>query len=658
MNPPEQLAKTKMPSRSVGRRFVLIGLALIGLAFLLWFGSMGYLAWSLQGRAARLVQMANDPKTLSLAVATNEVHGARQELTLLRGEMSPLLWFGARLGGDAGAAEPLADAGVEAITAGDDALTALAPALGDMSLSSLSMSSIPRVLDAIVTARPALARARSRLDLAAITLSHIRGPLSPTVEKGVNQATKLVELARQGMGGALVAPELLGRDESRTYLVLVQNSDELRASGGFISNVGRIELKHGTVISQTFQDSYSVDDFTKYYPDPPKPIFDYMAADQWVFRDSNWSPDFPTAARDAIRLYQVSRPEKIDGVIAINQKTVQMLMGGLEPLDVQGLAEQVTSANALQIFQDAWNPAPLQPGQSEGTATLEWALNRKQFVGSAVRAAMDKLFTGKVNWMRLAQGLGDAMRQRQMLIYTSGPEAAQLGEMGWDGGLHFGLGDYLMVVDSNVGFGKVAPLIAESVDYWVTLQPDGTGLGTVTLDYQHRGKQQGVVCSPYLAYDTNMTYEKMVHRCYTDYVRLMVPLGSHLKGADAHPAPGKYFPNGKDAHGIAETLADEAAHSGFGQVFVLEYGQHLQTRFQYALPKVVTSSGDANRYSLYLQKQPGTDALPVRTTVTLPAQARIVSVNPAPDAVSGTTLEFELTLNVDAAVEVTYVLAH
>lgn len=651
---PESLENKKTSSKPAARRLVMLGTALIVLALLVWFGSMGYLAWSLQGRAARLMQMASDPKSLSLGAITQDVHAARQELTLLRGELSPLLWLGARIGGDAGAGEPLADAGVEAISAADDALAALAPALGDLSLSSLSMSSIPRVLDAVVTARPALTGAKTRLDVAAAKVGRIQGPLSPAVEKGVSQATKAIELARQGMGGALVAPELLALNDSRTYLVLVQNSDELRASGGFISNVGRIELKHGTVISQTFQDSYAVDDFTQYYPDPPKPIYDYMAADQWVFRDSNWSPDFPTAARDAIKLYQVSRPEKIDGVIAVNQKTVQMLMGGLEPLTVDGLDEPVTAANALPLFQQAWQAGLLEgiaAAQQQGSFTT-----RKQFVGSAIRAGMDKLFTGKVNWTRLGQGLVDSIRQRQLLVYTSGPEALQLGEMGWDGALHFGTGDYLMVVDSNVGFGKVAPLIDESVEYSVNLDSDGTGLGTVTLDYAHRGKENGIVCSPYMVYDVSLTYDKMINRCYTDYVRLVVPKNSRLQGADAHPAPGQYFPNGKDAHGIAEALPDEAAHSAFGQVFVLEYGKQLQTRFQYRLPRVVGADGSLRSYRLYLQKQPGTDAVPVRVRVSLPDGARLLSTEPPPSSTSAGLLEFQVKLDTDRELRISYQL--
>lgn len=633
----------------LGRRMVKLGLVLLALTLVLWLGTIGWLAWSLQGRVTRLVQMSDDPKTLKVALVADQVHGARQELTLLRGALAPLLWLGVRVGGDAGAGEPLADAGLESAVAADEALSALAPALADLDPSSLSLSSMPRVLDALAATRPAMRRSQEHVNRAAADLAQIKGPLSPSVAKVIAQATKGVELARVGFGGALVAPEMLGRSETRTYLVLVQNSDELRASGGFITNIGRIELKHGTVISQTFQDSYAVDDFTNYYPDPPKPLYDFMGSEQWVLRDSNWSPDFPTTARDAIRLYQVSRSEKIDGVIAINQKTVQMLMGGLEPLNVEGFAEPVTAANAVSLFQEAWNPA--------GTGTSDavtWIFSRKQFVGTAVRAAMDRLFSGKVNWVRLAEGVADAIRQRQLMIYTTGPEVGSLHELGWDGALYSGPGDYMMVVDSNVGFSKVAPLIAESVDYQVALEPDGTGQGTVTVDYAHQGKQAGIECSPTISYDLNLTYDKMVNRCYYDYVRILAPLGSTLLGADSHRVPSKYLLSGQDAEGIADVLPDEGSHSSFGQFFVVEYGTHLQTRFQYRLPTVVKIGAENAKYSLYLQKQSGTDAVPVRVTVTLPPQARLLSANPPPTTQAASVLRFDLTLSENRRVEIVY----
>ena len=67
-----------------------------------------------------------------------------------------------------------------------------------------------------------------------------------------------------------------------------------------------------------------------------RPMRDYMGIDLWVFRDSNWSPDFPVAARQAISLYTQTRGGTIDGVIALNQQVVEALVDGLGPLTIDG----------------------------------------------------------------------------------------------------------------------------------------------------------------------------------------------------------------------------------------------------------------------------------------------------------------------------------
>ena len=97
-----------------------------------------------------------------------------------------------------------------------------------------------------------------------------------------------------------------------------------------------LTIDAGKIISLTVEDSYAVDDFTTPYPDPPAPLRDYMGIDLWVFRDSNWSPDFPVAARQAISLYTQTRGGHIDGVIAMNQKVVEALVDGFGPLTIDG----------------------------------------------------------------------------------------------------------------------------------------------------------------------------------------------------------------------------------------------------------------------------------------------------------------------------------
>lgn len=624
------------------------------LLIVVWIGSAGILAGLLLNRVTRIRQMAADPAHLSLAAVATEVHGVSREFSILHAELEPLLWLGARFGGDLGAAGPLMDAGSEALIAADESLSALAPSLGSLELSSFSMAQAPQILAALAAAQPALVNSQVHIDAAAAALVHIKGPLSARVERWVSQANQLMQLAQTGIRAAQIVPGLLGQDSPRTYLVLVQNSDELRPTGGFISAVGRLEINHGQLTSMTVQDSYALDDFTQYYPDPPKPLLDYMNTEQWVLRDANWSPDFPTTARDAIHLYQISRPEKVDGVIGVNLKAIELLIAGLEPLVVHGLPEPLTSANVGDILRQAWNPSE---SINQMPKYVEWFKTRKQFIGNAMRAAMDKVLSGKANWKQLGLETIEAFNQRQLMVYTS-PEADLLGQLRWDGALRSNPGDYLMVVDANVGFSKANLLVGEGLDYQVALRADGSGHAVVELNYTHKGTGLDITCTQVARYGTDITYDKLENTCYFDYLRLVVPPGSQLIQATAHPVLGEYLLRGVTTDGKAVTLQNDLPdRTVFGQFFVVEYGKQLLAHFEYDLPVVVADVAGQKHYSLLLQKQSGANLLPVRVRLTLPVQARLVSSSPLPTVQSGAVLEFDLRLDVDRQIEVNYALA-
>jgi hypothetical protein len=636
----------------IWKRVVQATKFILPILIVIWIGSMGILTGSLLNRAKRLQQTATDPTHLNLNALAGEVHGARRELSILQGELAPVLWICSFFGGDIGSAQPLMEAGVESLKAADESLGALTPLLGDLELSTFSMEQVPQILDAVASAYPAFERANVHIDAAATSLKRIKGPLSPRLEGWVSKAHQLVEIAQEGLGGAEIIPGLLGQEGARTYLILLQNSDELRPTGGFISAVGRIQINRGQLSSVTAEDSYAIDDFSKNYPDPPKPLLYYMGSEQWVFRDANWSPDFPTTALDAIHIYQVSRPEQVDGVIGLNLKGVEMLISGLEPLEVQGLIEPVTSANIAEILQEAWNPS--QGFDRSSADWWSWYLSRKQSINKIMQAAMDKLLMWEVNWKPLAQGMIEALKQRQLMIYTV-PEATELKRLNWDGSLRSSMGDYLMIVDANVGFNKVNPLIREDINYQVTLLPDGTGHAIVEINYSHQGTMKDILCSQIISYHSNVAYTNMMQACYYDYLRLIVPRGSRLLKATNHPAPGKYLVSGVASDGEVETLYDDLDKwTMFGQFFVIEYGKQLLDRLEYDLPVVVSDVGQQKRYTLLLQKQSGNDAVQIRVKLTLPAHAMLISSSLTPDTRSGDALEFDLRLDVDQQLELIY----
>ncbi|MBI2911069.1 MAG: DUF4012 domain-containing protein, partial [Chloroflexi bacterium] len=54
-------------------------------------------------------------------------------------------------------------------------------------------------------------------------------------------------------------PALLGTEGPRTYLLLLQNSTELRATGGFITAVGVLTVENGQLVRQEFRNSFNWD---------------------------------------------------------------------------------------------------------------------------------------------------------------------------------------------------------------------------------------------------------------------------------------------------------------------------------------------------------------------------------------------------------------
>ena len=146
-------------------------------------------------------------------------------------------------------------------------------------------------------------------------------------------------------------------------------------------------------------------------------------SDLWVFRDSNWSPDFPTAARLALELYRPTDlavpPELsgIDGVIAIDQRGVQMLLDGLGPLWVAGVSEPVTGETVLDYIHAAWAP-------DDGSLDREWWAQRKSFMGDLASAAMVQLRSGQVDLSALGQSAYAALAERHIQVYFKDAAAA------------------------------------------------------------------------------------------------------------------------------------------------------------------------------------------------------------------------------------------
>jgi hypothetical protein len=441
-------------------------------------------------------------------------------------------------------------------------------------------------------------------------------PLFDKLEGNFNLLTTGVEMLK-------LAPDLLGTGGAQSYLILAQNRDELRATGGFISGIGLLNLEEGKIQNFTLGDSYQIDDYSKVYPKPPEAIKRFMLADYWVTRDANWSPDFPTTAQQAQNLYTLSTGIQTQGVIAFNQLAIRDILEVIGPVQVPGTDEPVTTGNVEDYMRQAWAPAP-----DEGLSD-EWWAHRKDFMQLLGTAVLEKALSIKdqAQLLGLGKALVGLLDQGQVLIYFNDPEAqTALKDAGWDGAMHPGESDYLYVVDSNVGFNKVDSVIQRSLVYKVDLSDLTQPTSEVTMNYQHKGNGK-LPCKQEITYGSG-TYKDMQQRCYLDYWRVYVPAGSMLLASNASPVSADALLNGTGWAGQVEILPGEAGTQVFAGLLMLPLSSSSQVTVSYSLPAEIVFREDENlfQYALKVHVQPGLDGLPFQFEIRLTENSRLVNL--------------------------------
>ncbi|MGQ9717922.1 MAG: DUF4012 domain-containing protein [Anaerolineae bacterium] len=624
------------PRRRIGWLILALGTVLL----FLWGARVIRAGLSLRRHLAQAEALLRSPETANPETACALVGSLRQDLGTVRREagllvsLAPALGWLPRVGGDLRAAPHLLVMADGLTEAGAVACDLLGPALaGD----SLSLDGAIRLLTEeqsdLKRAQAAVARAEEAWRQVDVSR------LSPRMARRVAPLGRMLPALRAGLDVAAAMPDLLGANGPRVYLIIAQNEDELRPTGGYITGVGEVRMENGRIAAMTFRDSYAVDDFTQPYPDPPEPLRRYMGIDLWVFRDSNWSPDFPTAARQAIALYRPGDPVTVDGVIALDQYAVKELVGAVGPLPVEGADEPITGETVISYMRRAWEP-------EDGALTGEWWRERKSFMGPLAEALWARIQREDVDWLRLAETVVRLLDEKHLLLYIPHPVVAPLlAERGWDGALRAGPADFLLVVDANVGYNKASAKVQQAITYEVDLGRNPPR-ATLTLVYTHT-VPTGSPCVPESRYDP--VYEQMMARCYWDYLRVYIPQGSRLLDATRIPVPKEALWSGEaESSEVTVLPADEGPFTTLEVLLLLLPGA-VQTRsFTWALPEsVVRRQGDEAVYALRVQKQPGTVDRPLTVRIRLDDGDTLLSADPPPSASEGTSVVFQARLDRD-----------
>jgi hypothetical protein len=461
-----------------------------------------------------------------------------------------------------------------------------------------------------------LVTATTRVDGALALLDRIPDDAVGPIRAARDEAREQLGRYRPALGQALEAaqfiPPILGWDRPKRYLVLAQDPAELRPTGGYVGQYGIVAFDRGRIVEMTFRDiAFLYAQRGLPYFEPPGPLRDHLLGptQSWRLADANWSPDFPTVARQAEFFYGIEADDRpIDGVIGLTTYAIDELLSLTGPVEVPGFDVTIDPGDATFGILAATRD-PLTPGG-----------DRKAILGPFANRLLEELYgLPPGRWVDLPATFERIRVERHAALWMNDPDLqAGASRAGWDGGLPVTAGDELLIVEANVGpVSKLHLVTDREIDLDVTLDAAGNAHGQLALRYNNRIEDE-------LA-DARTREVARLLRNFQDrshlgiYLRLLVPLKAQIAEVrlDAGERP----------IGGLEAVAEELGRRSFGVYAIVPPGQ-ATLEVAWVTPGVVERTPDGRwRYRLSVPKPAGRLADPLRVAIHLPPDTRLVSVS-------------------------------
>lgn len=232
------------------------------------------------------------------------------------------------------------------VTAGTRGLVTMAEAMESTGFLSKEFGEVMGV--SLTRARQDLALARDEVTSLQALLSDQAETLPPQRGFGGGSSTGRVEqLLDEAISGTNFMISLLGYDTPRTYLLLGQNQNEIRATGGVIGTAVQMEIDKGELTDLVYFESSLDKEPLFENPLPPDPVYFYLWMGRLLFRDSNWNPHFPASAARAAELFRVAKDVQVDGVLTASKMLVQDLVTLFGDVTVPGAEGPLTRERAV-----------------------------------------------------------------------------------------------------------------------------------------------------------------------------------------------------------------------------------------------------------------------------------------------------------------------
>jgi len=258
---------------------------------------------------------------------------------------------------------------------------------------------------------PDVRRAADSIDKAARQLADIRSedllfPFNDLVGDLEDQVARARSAATASAHAFELLPAMLGEQEPRDYLLVIQNPAELRSTGGLPGSLAVLHAADGKVTmgwQGSAGDLSATEPVVKLPRDTELQYGTTMVTDA---RDANFTPDFPEAAQILKAMAERKLGAQLDGVVSVDPIALAEMMRGTGPVMVtNGVA--LNAGNVVSVLLNQTYQAIDDPKQQD------------DFFKASARKIFDSVMSGQGDQQLAIRGLASAAGEHRVLVWSA-----------------------------------------------------------------------------------------------------------------------------------------------------------------------------------------------------------------------------------------------
>ncbi|MFD1717400.1 DUF4012 domain-containing protein [Georgenia deserti] len=311
-----------------------------------------------------------------------------------------------------------------AITVDDlanSALGDLVDAVGVVDPANLSLEGGRLDLDPIVEVAPRVVGANETVQNAVQSLEDIDtdgliGLVADAVDQLEGEVDEIGQLTATASRAVQLLPPMMGHEEPREYLLLVQNNAEPRATGGIPGAVLLLRADSGAV---EIVDQHPAGGLGPGRDEDPVLSLDdaeeslYGTRMGRYIQNVTFTPDFPRSAQLAQAMWDQSVGGEVDGVVSIDPVALGEVLGPVGNVTVPG-GQQLTSETTSQILLN------------EVYLEIDDPQAQDAFFQAAASEIFDQAISGEADASAMIDVLDGAAAQGRLKLWSSHDDEQEL----------------------------------------------------------------------------------------------------------------------------------------------------------------------------------------------------------------------------------------